>query len=51
MEEKEVILEHDEIALLKEIEKGEWKEVPLTEDEKIIYQQSAEYTKRLRVID
>jgi len=48
MASKEIIYDNEELALLEEIEKGEWVEHPLSKDEREEYAQSAKYTKSLQ---
>ena len=48
MANKEIVYDNEELALLEEIEKGEWVERPLSKDESENYAQSAKYTKSLQ---
>ena len=48
MASKEIVYDNEELALLEEIEKGEWIEHPLSKDERESYAQSAKYTKSLQ---
>jgi len=48
MASKEIVYDNEELALLEEIEKGEWIEYPLSKDESENYAQSAKYTKSLQ---
>jgi predicted DNA binding CopG/RHH family protein len=43
-----IFLDNDEIALLNEIENGEWIDKPLSQNEIKIYQNHAQYTKSLQ---
>jgi len=47
MKKDTIIYDNEELALLDEIERGEWKDVPLSEEEKESYAKSATYTKSL----
>ena len=48
MKKNKIIYDADEIELLNEIENDEWIEVPLSEEERERYVQSAKYTKSLQ---
>lgn len=48
MKNETIFLDNDEIALLNEIENGEWIDKPLSQDELKIYQNHAQYTKSLQ---
>jgi predicted DNA binding CopG/RHH family protein len=48
MKKNKVIYDAEELALLDEIERGEWQKKPLTAKEKALYAQSAAYTKSLQ---
>ena len=48
MKNKKIIYDNEELALLEEIEKGEWIDSPLSEAERDNYAQSAKYTKSLQ---
>jgi len=47
MKKDTIIYDNEELALLDEIERGEWQDVPLSEEEKEFYAQNAAYTKSL----
>jgi predicted DNA binding CopG/RHH family protein len=47
MKNETIFLNNDEIALLDEIENGEWVDKPLSKSELKIYQNHAKYTKSL----
>lgn len=42
-----IVYDNEELALLDEIERGEWQDVPLSEEEKESCAQNAAYTKSL----
>ena len=48
MASKKIVYDGEELQLLDEIEKGEWIDSPLTEEERENYAQSAKYTKSLQ---
>lgn len=48
MKNKENLLDREELELLNEIENGEWKSKPLSNQERKSYQNYAEYTKFLQ---
>jgi len=48
MSKKKFVYDAEECKLLDEIEKGAWEDMPLSEDEKEQYAQSAAYTKSLQ---
>lgn len=48
MASKKIVYDSDELKLLDEIEKGEWLDSPLTDEERENYAQSAKYTKSLQ---
>jgi len=48
MKKNKFIYDAEELALLKEIENGEWVTTPLTKEENDSYAQSAAYTKSLQ---
>ena len=48
MEKNKIVLDNEELELLAEIERGEWVDVPLSEEEGEAYAQSASYTKALQ---
>ena len=48
MKQDKFVYDAEELALLDEIEKGEWQDAPLTDKEKERYAQSAAYTKSLQ---
>lgn len=48
MKNREFIYDNEELQLLKEIENGEWKDVPLSKEELENYSENAKYTKALK---
>ena len=48
MANKKIVYDNEELALLDEIERGEWISSPLTNEELENYAQSAKYTKSLQ---
>jgi len=48
MASKQTVYDNEELQLLDEIEKGEWVESPLSDEELDTYAQSAKYTKSLQ---
>ena len=48
MASKKIVYDGEELQLLDEIEKGEWIDSPLTQEERENYAQSAKYTKALQ---
>ena len=48
MKKRNILYDAEELALLDEIERGEWQEKPLTPEEQERYAQSAAYTKSLQ---
>ena len=48
MASKKIVYDSEELKLLDEIEKGEWLDSPLTDEERENYAQSAKYTKSLQ---
>jgi len=45
---KKIVYDNEELALLDEIEKGEWIESPMSQEESEKYAKSAKYTKSLQ---
>ena len=48
MKQNKIVLDQEEIELLEEIERGEWEEHLLSNDDKKRYAQNAKYTKSLQ---
>ena len=48
MAKNKIVLDNEELELLAEIERGEWVDVPLSEEESEAYAQNAAYTKALQ---
>jgi len=48
MPKNKIIYDNEELALLNALEKGDWVDVPLSEEEKQAYAQNAAYTKALQ---
>ena len=48
MKQNKIILDQEELALLEEVERGEWIEEPISENESKAYAQNAKYTKSLQ---
>jgi predicted DNA binding CopG/RHH family protein len=47
MKNNEFVYDNEELTLLEEMERGEWIDVPLSDEEKNVYAQNAAYTKAL----
>ena len=48
MAKNKIVLDNEELKLLEEIERGEWIDMPLSEEERESYAQNAAYTKALQ---
>ncbi len=48
MAKNKIVLDNEELELLGEIERGEWIDMPLSEEERESYAQNAAYTKALQ---
>ena len=47
MAKNKMVFDNDELELLEELERGEWRDLPLSEEESKVYAQNAAYTKAL----
>ena len=48
MAKNKIVLDNEELKLLEEIDRGEWIDMPLSEEERESYAQNAAYTKALQ---
>ncbi len=48
MKNRKILYDPEELTTLEEIEKGEWKDIPLSDEEREFYAESAAYTKSLQ---